>query len=456
MKHRYTMILAAAATLLVLGSCELALGPRSEGTIILNLGGGPASRAFSDAPFDGLPVFSSVTVTVSGSGMPTASQTVPGTAASVTLQVPAGPARKVEVYAAVDWASTPQTPQPTLAKAYGGTVIVDVAGGQKVGVSMDMGVVETKIVLPDRWGASRIADSLSGPVTNPGGFPFINEFSILDADYEFDRFGRLFISRPDSGLLSRYHDLSVGDGEDIPVGTPSRLAYDRNTERLYFAYLTEGIELRYYDLMDPVGFEDSVYNAVPDLNIIGSGIAVDSDGYVYLPAYYAPANGNIVAKLSIVYNGEFYESRLAGYSTFDDLGLGYWITSGEPYFENLVVEDMRFQEGVLYIAAGEHDGAPNSPFHRGKIVAVQVSDMSKFQEIGWAHATYEDPIQNPATQFYGPKRFLAIVPRKLVFADEGNDGTSEINRVVEVDLDSWSVSGIGLEGVVTFFSNYSC
>lgn len=238
MKHRYAMILAAAAALLVLGSCELALGPRAEGTLVLNLGGGLASRAFSDAPFDGLPVFSSVTVTVSGSGMPTASKTVPGTATAVTLQVPAGPARKVEVYAVADWSSTPQTPQPTLAKAYGGTAIVDVTGGQTVPVSMEMDVVETKIVLPDPYNNNsiKVTDSIEtlGSLTNY----MVGMGSSGRAG--FDRYGRLLYSDGDL-IRSRTNPDEVAEIAGYGDGP---FTFDSKRNRLYYF---EFGSLRYHD-----------------------------------------------------------------------------------------------------------------------------------------------------------------------------------------------------------------
>ena len=453
MKHRYAMSLAAAAALLVLASCELALGPRSEGTIVLNLGGGPSSRAFSDPPFRGLPVFSSVTVTVSGSGMPTASQTVPGTATSVTLQVPAGPARKVEVYAVPDWAATAlqvPDPLPTLAKAYGGTAIVDVAGGQKANVSMDMDVVETKIVLPDSWGNSKIADTMGGPSNVVVGFPSISP----DSDFEFDRYGRLYVTSADG--MDRFRDFGGSDAEYNLEYANMRIAYDMKNERMYFLYDSEGFSVRYLDLR-----EGLVYDVIapPNVTIQGwdqnYGLAVDDDGFVYVGATYVPEAiaFNAIVKLAIGTPGaETADSQLAGYASHVALGL----EQEDGYF--LIVQDMRVQEGSLYIAAGEHGPEYiNSTLHHGKIVQVRLSDMSKVREIGWSETT---PIPNPSTQLYGPKRFLAIMPRKLIVADEGFiyvDVTRvEIDRVVEVDLESWSLSRIGLEGEVTFFATYAC
>ena len=379
--------------------------------------------------------------------MPTASKTVPGDAGSVTVQVPAGPARKVEVYAVPDWAATQEiyveTYLPTLAKAYGGTVIVDVAGGQKVPVSMDMDVVETKILLPGQSGFSLVAQSLQGPVDDPGGFPWLSS----DSDFEFDRFGRVYIT-DNSWIMSRFSDLNGDDIEYNLAPAPSRLAYDKRNERMY--YLNYG-DLWYLDLRND--FYDIINNATA-ITFQGNGLAVDDEGYVYISAYDESLDdGEIIAKLLIFDNGEVLEAQLVDYATYESLGLRDWYDDMEGYlvFGILPVEDMRFQEGLLYIAAGDHGNEYESQ-HHGKIVAVDTSDLTKVREIGWAQADWETPIPDPTKQFYGPMRFLAIVPRKLIFADQGYEGNleSEIDRVVELDLDTWSISGIGLDGEVSF------
>jgi hypothetical protein len=427
MKRRYATIAAAAAVLLFLGSCELALGPRSEGTVILNLGGGPASRAYSDAPFSGLPVFSSVTVTVSGSGMPTASQTVPGTASSVSLQVPAGPARKVEVYAAADWAATAlevPDPLPTLAKAYGGTAIVDVAGGQKVSVAMDMDVVETRIVLPDSesgyiYFASSLDDSAVSDyiVSNYGSFYF-----------EYDFFGRLY-AMSGQGAFSQYTDiteipLAIGAGSDYPS------AYSKRHQAIFQAADTE---VRFIDLATDPATQSILTTPISFSNM--SAIAVDASGFFYIAGFVGAMDNYIVAKFSLDIPNNFAVSTIAS-KTYTELGL-----SGSGL---LSISDMTVQEGFLFITAGES----LDPDSRGKLVQVELSTLSKIRDIGWSDSL---PITSPTTQFYGPVRFLAIAPKKLIIADESGD----IDRVIEIDLDEWEFSRIGLEDVVTFFSNYA-
>lgn len=427
------VLLPIAIVVLLLGSCEFALGPRTEGTLVLNLAG-PASRAFSDPPFEGLPVFSSVTVTVSGSGMPTASLTAPGDAGSVTIQVPAGPTRKVEVYAVPDWAATADIvfdPLPTLAKAYGGTVVVDVAGGQTVNVAMDMDVVETKIVLPDLYNDWSLVNSINAEIET-----YSEWLSSYTGYFQFDRFGRLITSESEF-WINVYNSPTNYDNINI-LGFPyyAPFAYSKSEDSLYA--IQSGSSLIY---VDP-DYIPSTINIDPNFETVDA-IAVDEDGYVYL------AGNNVVAKF-LIDHSLGTASRIAS-ATFESLDLGYWDTyegqEGQPesIFLPLNVRDMTVKDGKLYVAAGENYGIT----HHGKVIEIRLSDLAKQREIGWSPSFPS----SPNTQFYGPTRFLAIAPRKLIVADEGNDG-SEINRVVEVDLDDWSFSYIRDPAGVDLFNEY--
>lgn len=428
---RARILALTAIAVLLLGSCELALGPRSEGTLVLNLGGGPASRALSDPPFLGLPVFSSVTVTVSGSGMPTASLTAPGDTGSVTVQVPAGPARKVEVHAVPDWVATALQgldPLPTLAKAYGGTVVVDVAGGQRVNIDMDMDVVETKIVLPDS-ASSRVYFVNSIDETPPTEFIGVNSSNKY---YAFDHYGRIFLrygaGAPFISLFSNPTQLF----DSTPLTYDFPFAYSRNDNALYFAVSST---LYFVDLSsDPVVETD--LGLPVSINSMQT-VAVDPDGHVYVAGDTGEGDYSVVKLAIDAASG--LEVRLLKMASYASLGLNVGL------YGNLQVKDMTVRNGRLYIAAAE-----NSDVHHGKVVEVSLSDLTKTREIGWSTTTPT----SPSTQFYGPSRFLAIVPRKLIVADEGYDGSNDRNRIVEIDIDSWNMTAANT--TVTFFNSYFC
>ena len=117
----------------------------------------------------------------------------------------------------------------------------------------------------------------------------------------------------------------------------------------------------------------------------------------------------------------------------------------------LEIRDMTVKDERLYVLAGQNVGY-GVP-HHGKLVEIDLSSLLKTRELGWTSADYPT---DPATQLYGPQRFIALAPRKLIVADEGSDGSGDVDRVVEFDLESWTISDIGLDGVVTFFNSYAC
>jgi len=153
---------------------------------------------------------------------------------------------------------------------------------------------------------------------------------------------------------------------------------------------------------------------------------------------------------------------IAGLVNETDRVIGKYLISGETAQElmyvsyvslgledvgySLDVADMTVKDGKLYIAAGESEVAD-----RGKIVEVRLSDLAKLREIGWCSAG--TPSAAETYFFYGPQRFVGIVPHKLILADEGYDaGENEINRIVEVDLGGWTFSAIRMESTAALFN----
>lgn len=460
-----TIILRAAALLamsLILASCA-AFGARGgTGTVRVALGGGTGAKAGNVNP-GFLPIFTSLTVTVSGPDMSPVSATVSldnvtidatnyqtfERLLSASLEVPAGSGRVVEIYAVPDWDLTElyyslMTPTnaynyPTFVKAYGGSSTVNVNASGTTNVSIRLEAAETKILLPDSAeNASYIYAADSVFDTAPAQTQVY-----LDSgrDLEFDRYGYLYASDADG--IMKYSNPEDPDGSDTDHSglpeTDSPLAYDKTNDQFYFYY---------YDI-------DANYlrNSLTNSNIIFAdsswsfrdfSLAVDPSGYVYASLNNA-GYGPCIARLSV--SGT--TATVVAAASYESLGL----TVGMVEISQLTVSDMQVKDGRLYIAAGEHQ--PNSSLHHGKIVEARLSDLAWLREIGWADATETTPIPDPSKHFYGPTRFVALAPRKLIFADEGIIGdTIDINRVVEVDLDTWSVSGVSAELSLTLFANY--
>jgi len=281
----------------------------------------------------------------------------------------------------------------------------------------------------DRSTILNTADSISD-----AGSTASSIFFTKDYDLEYDRYGYLYLSN--QGGIVQYYAPEDADGNFASghLGAPvCPLAYDKTNDQFYFFDSN-------YDLY--VSSDGAASISLSDSNFTSWWdyvLAVDKSGYVYASAG-GGAETPYIVKLSV--SGSV--ATVVASVPYSSLGLS------DGTYGNLALEDMTVKDGKLYIAAAEHYDDSGSPLHHGKIVEVELSDLSKSREIGWSSTTPT----NPQTQFYGPSRFIAIAPRKLIVSDEGFD-SGQIDRVVEVDLDSWTIDQIqDVSSSVNFFNTY--
>ncbi len=432
---RKTLVLVASIGLLFsFASCSGLFPARGDATVIIQLGGSSA-RALSGAPFAGLPVLSSYSITVSGPGMETVTYTIPGSSPSFSASIPAGPERTIELYAPVDWVATdglinpgnPTTPipLPTLVKAYGAKSTLDLSAGKTVNVAMRLVVAETKILLPDAVNDAYLisVDSILNP-----GTPSSNYYGFLsEADFEFDRYGRLLISTENPIRI-----LDNINNENITIinawGTSMAIDYTNN--RLFI--LGDGqILMADLNLASPISA--AMVSQPSGASIEYQGLAVDGVGNIYVSSVIDNVSG--LVKFSMI-NPESYI-----FTSKQALGIA-----------SLTIKDLAVKDGKLYVLAAENVWN-GSTIHHGKLLELQLDDLSVSRVLGASSGTYPG---DPDTQFYGPQRFIAIAPRKLIISDEGLlVGNNDIDRVVQVDIPSWTIEMIGLEGQVNFFRTYS-
>jgi hypothetical protein len=448
--YKRLMLFIVSALVLVLAGCAPFVSSGDQGEIVVYLGGSPGSRALSDPPFDELPVFSSFTIRVSGPGMAPVEFTADSSQSSFTAMVPGGSDRVVELYAPVDWDATNAMlailhpvgipAQPTLVKAYGATATVNVIPGQRVSAVLRLEVAETKILLTDVYfGTITSVSSMSGVPDTPTIYS--NSGLFESTDFEFDRYGKLFIN---GNNVENYTNLGNSAPYDPIAFGATSLALDKQRNILYM--MVNG-GLIFADLsLNPI-VTDSV---IPpsEYYFSSKGLAVDSSGILYVDAY---DNGDPPVKGILKFSSS--NPNDYSFSSFQALGLEYYVDDGygETYTISLDIRDMTIKDGKLYVLAGENYSG--STTHHGKLIEIDPDTMIKTRELGW---TSSDSPTDPATQFYGPQRFLALVPRKLIFADEGYDGLNDIDRVIEVDLESWSISDIGLDNTgYSFFNLYA-
>ena len=111
------------------------------------------------------------------------------------------------------------------------------------------------------------------------------------------------------------------------------------------------------------------------------------------------------------------------------------------------------QDSKLYVLVSQQEGSFGSMTHRGALLTITDNNggLDLTSTYGANKDNYYAVSALDAKTFYAPQKFLAVMPKKLVIADEGyfisdyskffNDGEAEfINRVVTVDLDDTSKS----------------
>ena len=429
-------VLCLVISVLGISPCAAHVSKADYSTLTIAVG--PSRELETGWPDGSVPAFGSVVVTVSAADMDTITQTATPYDKNITMKIPAGNDRLVAVRAMPASAGT----APYFAKAYVGSASVDIGAGETKTVPLKLDMSETKIILPDHSGyiyTIRSADSLSSGLDPESYSPaYLGESS----DFEFDGYGRLFYTDPEMGLLRISSPTDTGVGIDGSLAYEG-LAYVNAQARLYYANYSA---LGYIDVAaELVGSIDIIDDDVAGLNsaIAADGSAVYADGYLQSEE---PAICKIILSEA----------------TITDIPFVTYATIGLTEDFNLNVEDMIVKDGVLYIAARYVIlGYSSSETHScGKIIAVSTATLTKLWECGWNGD--QIPQDENSSQLYGPIRFVGIAPKKLYVADEGFSwngisGTPVVNvdRVVEIDLDTQAISGSGLLNQIAFFSDYS-
>lgn len=113
----------------------------------------------------------------------------------------------------------------------------------------------------------------------------------------------------------------------------------------------------------------------------------------------------------------------------------------------VTVNDMMVQDSKLYVLVSQQEGSFDSLTHRGALLTITDNDGDlSLSTYGANEANYAaSALEEDEKTFYAPQKFLAVMPKKLVIADEGywindleypkNTGNSGfVNRVVTVNL----------------------
>lgn len=466
--------------ILLESSCSSGVISTGYGIVTVQYAPAAGSRGLADAwPMGGLPVFSSITVgVVDSEGNEVALESEPPSGDSVTLRVQAGTGLRVEFEGVPDWDATALAypafadTLPALATGYSGlSDEFSVAAGETATVTVRLAVSATKIVIPNPAGSTNwqlaTVDSIDATSLDVG----IPLGGLDWTSFKFDRFGTLYLTRDLDGSFAVEAYTSLENSTTITTTSSyllSGIALDEERDRLYLSNNWDGYVPEYVDLSTEA--PTTVGISLPSEQVeyyIDPAMAADSEGYVYATGINSTGD-KVLIKMSVGTPSEGnVEAAIASQPTFDSLGLRYsanYDGAGSQNYQ-LSVQDMAVYDGILYILATDIETPADSGYlviarSKGKVIAVSTSTMSKLWEAGWVGDGVKYPTSD-GTQFYGPTRIVGIAPKKLYIIDEGGVFDSntyaylDIDRVVELDTESGSITKVGLEGESSFFTVYS-
>ncbi len=367
---------------------------------------------------------SSYVLMVSGSDMDTITQTVAGTESDVVLEITDGTARTFSATATVD----PSDPGVLLELS--GTDTIDLTAGTAASVTVNFNQIEDlKIVIPDSLNYRIVQiDNMSGDnwlekewddiglaadYLRPNDIDFDADGKIYFANnYASTEFGRVFV-------LDNMADTSVTGLPDQGSGITS-LAVDRVNALVYYS---DGSNLWRCDLDGTNG--EALSLAGTTIAYV-RGIDVDNSGILYI-------SGNSITRSSAVFKYNPATETEIAKNEHSELSTAYDIIvkGADIYVANYWAADgyqiMQFDTALDFVDSfGDHSDMP--------------------------------PSGSETTDFFWPRRFIAIPAKKITIIDE-NDNSGNADRIAsfsDIDGSEWETftpSDVG-ESAFEFFDSY--
>lgn len=310
-------------------------------------------------------------------------------------------------------------------------------------------------------------------------------------DYCFDNAGNFYFIMDECAYKLAYdfdtnsYESAIIDGEfcnpfySYPDISAQGITYDKAQNTLYLlTYEQTGGDTNLVKFSNPAGtiYKTSGYNESPE------SFSLPTEDAEPNSQSWTAHNGKIyvasVHQIADKYDNISYNLVLQEYEYVEDSSNNTWTrTSEEDYPINVnntypnFTTDIMFQDGSLYIIfscssktwAGSDDEAINYNYSTGGILEYNI-ESNGFDESfgikGFApnnskkitgneehNISFYAPTKGTeSTSFYGPTKFVAIMPKKLVFLDQGasiddysfDTDTPQIiptkSRIVEYDL----------------------
>ena len=316
-------------------------------------------------------------------------------------------------------------------------------------------------------------------------------------DYCFDNAGNLYFSTLKGIFKVAYNhkENMYEENQDIfsNIGY-GKLSYDKAQNYLYVCsnYLEDTQHLtriqnpaggiyKDFNSQNPTSFNWNKYPLEPGNNDIADPSFTVHNGILYVSKIQRTEQGDSGTKYS--YSLVLQKGSIET-GTFDDTTVEYEILSNAQNGLSGTT-DIMFQDGSLYIIFscynGNWDGSKGENIYynysTGGIVKYNIESEqfdkslgikgfvdtpNTITNIGTSNSDvyyYAPTSGNNGTEskyFYGPKQFVAIMPKKLVFLDSGADVSSYANyddddipsksRIVEYDLSTNSFSSTEITG----------
>lgn len=437
-KYGIVSIFVFLIIILILNTCTINDNPgTSDITIILDNSENnnmKAAPAVSDIV--------SFSLTVTGSGMSTITETYPAGTSSINLEVPSGYNRTFTLTAEMD----PDSPSAVL--TWEGVLETDLPGGETVVISIPMAVARTKLLIPDNLNQSIVMiNDMSGygwkrrDETDLNLTSFVTPYGSWAAgqfdpvDIEIGNNGDIYIAN--AGTEQHAAVIKISDINDTTpeyvmfnnTYVPKAIAIDHNNNYLYCVTTSTTNPLYVKDLND-------------------SGV----DGTLVTNTNYEISN-EIVYGITVMENGNVILS-LDGYNTYMEL-FQFNITGlpDSPYAnaagsyspsyymtEYSSASDVLIKNNYIYICYSYFSVYPYITQVTRLPLTSTINTLTEADEITFGY--FADPADG-FEELNGPARFINGVYEGLCFIDERAPAGNP-DRLVLIDsinATDWSVFG---------------
>ncbi len=305
---------------------------------------------------------------------------------------------------------------------------IDLVPGESAQLIIDLTINETKIIIPDAENHRIVqVDDMTGTgwttlTWENLGFSTKNDFDPYDID--FDAQGRIYIANypyggeTDKGVL-RIDDINDTEYDTIVSPAVITLAIDRVNNWVYYANNDEIYRCDY----NGGNVKQYTYYGGFTGNI--KGLAVDQAGMVYL-VWNPGSDGDSIAK---------FDPDTVGTPIVDDFIDNWGVSISDAW-------DILVKSSSVYVV--------NTSGDNGYRILQFDTNLSKLTG-NYGNTDDGNPPNNPG-EFYGPRRFVAILNKKLTVTDEVEYAYKD--RLVSLDdtLDGsgWETYGANGSGTGQF------